>query len=460
MRSLPYASLGLLALASYAHAENATTTYATICKQIQYAVSSASTVYFPGDAQYVEDINHWALSSIQDAACSVEPGTAGDVATIIKIVGSTRTPFAVKGGGHTSNPGFSSTRGVQISMNRFSNVTYDAASGTATIGMGLVWDDVYAALEPHGVNVVGGRSSGVGVAGFSLGGGYSWKTNQFGLTLDSITEFELIKPNGEIVQVNAQSDADLFFGLRGIVTHITMKTHPQSQVWGGFMIYTVDQSPAVISAIAAFCANVTDPKAAMINTVSYTMNTTLLISLIFYDEPNQPVGIFDDFLKIPVLEANVSTQSFLSLVQGTPSQPAARAYFDTFWGTALTPSSGTFISYAIEPFLPTLYTHGSNSAYPPERVNPGYSPLNLYYAWTDSAFDGIINQTIKESSARLTSLAEAEGQNIQGAALYPNYALAGTPLEKLYGGNLGRLREIRERVDPGGAMGLAGGWRF
>ena len=77
----------------------------------------------------------------------------------------------VKGGGHTSNPGFSSTPGVQIAMYRFSDVKYDAASQTAEIGAGLIWDDVYAALEPHGVNVVGGRVTGVGVAGFTLGGG-------------------------------------------------------------------------------------------------------------------------------------------------------------------------------------------------------------------------------------------------------------------------------------------------
>jgi FAD/FMN-containing dehydrogenase len=56
-------------------------------------------------------------------------------------------------------------------MSRFSAVTYDPAEQTATIGAGLIWDDVYAALEPYGVNVVGGRVSGVGVAGFTLGGG-------------------------------------------------------------------------------------------------------------------------------------------------------------------------------------------------------------------------------------------------------------------------------------------------
>jgi FAD/FMN-containing dehydrogenase len=61
-------------------------------------------------------------------------------------------------------------------MSRFSEVTYDSTSQTATIGTGLIWDDVYAALEPFGVNIVGGRVTGVGVAGFTLGGG-EWSAN-------------------------------------------------------------------------------------------------------------------------------------------------------------------------------------------------------------------------------------------------------------------------------------------
>ena len=77
----------------------------------------------------------------------------------------------VKGGGHATNPGFSSTEGVQIAMYRFSEVTYHPESNTADVGAGLIWDEVYEALEPYSVNVVGGRVSGVGVAGFTLGGG-------------------------------------------------------------------------------------------------------------------------------------------------------------------------------------------------------------------------------------------------------------------------------------------------
>jgi hypothetical protein len=69
----------------------------------------------------------------------------------------------VKSGGHASNPGFSSTTGILISMSRFSQVVYDGTSQTAVVGSGLNWDEVYTELEPYGVNAIGGRVTGVRV---------------------------------------------------------------------------------------------------------------------------------------------------------------------------------------------------------------------------------------------------------------------------------------------------------
>lgn len=47
----------------------------------------------------------------------------------------------------------------------------DKAIGTVTVGTGLIWDDIYAFLDPFNLTVVGGRESGVGVGGYILGGG-------------------------------------------------------------------------------------------------------------------------------------------------------------------------------------------------------------------------------------------------------------------------------------------------
>ncbi|TFK39177.1 hypothetical protein BDQ12DRAFT_734991 [Crucibulum laeve] len=459
-----------------------------VCVQISNAISSASDVYYAGQWFYTKGISHWASSSTQLAKCVVEPGTAADVGIILGILGSTNTPFAVKGGGHASNPGFSSTTGVHISMYRFSEVTYNSASQTAVIGAGLIWDDVYAALAPYNVNVVGGRVTGVGVAGFILGGGFSWLTNQYGLTIDTVTAYELVKPDGTVVTVTETSNANLFFGLKGgfnnfgIVTRFTLKVFPQTQVWGGLITITAPNIPLVAAATAAFSANVQDPKAGIITTYNFLLGQPGISQLLFYDGPTPPAGIFDDFLAIPYLTKDVSTRSFVSLVQSSPANATygQRGIFNTvsvlqftptlldvilnetvFWGTTLSLKSGSFISYDVEPFLSNLFTHNTSpSAYPPVR-SLGLLPFNIYYAWSLSAFDDDFHDAARQSAARIYDAAIAEGQaGIVGAPVYPNYAIFDTPLSSIYGSNLPQLQSLKASIDPNNVMGLAGGFKF
>jgi hypothetical protein len=56
-------------------------------------------------------------------------------------------------------------------MARFNETKVDSTCGTVEVGAGLTWDQVYTILEPTGLNVVGGRIPGVGIAGLTLGGG-------------------------------------------------------------------------------------------------------------------------------------------------------------------------------------------------------------------------------------------------------------------------------------------------
>ena len=56
-------------------------------------------------------------------------------------------------------------------MSRFRDIVLDEEEGTVEIGAGLTWTDVYSYLVPKGLNVVGGRTDGVGVGGLTLGGG-------------------------------------------------------------------------------------------------------------------------------------------------------------------------------------------------------------------------------------------------------------------------------------------------
>jgi hypothetical protein len=43
--------------------------------------------------------------------------------------------------------------------------------------------------------------------------GYSFKTSQYGLALDNVAGYELVLPNGTVMNVTSK-DKDLWFGLR------------------------------------------------------------------------------------------------------------------------------------------------------------------------------------------------------------------------------------------------------
>ena len=67
---------------------------------------------------------------------------------------------------------------------------------------------------------------------------------------------------------------------------------------------------------------------------------------------------------------------------------------------------------------------------------------------------------LRNMSGTIQAAALADGQNVSHAAVYVNYALFGTPLKDMYGGNVERLRKIRAAIDPDDVMGLTGGWKF
>ena len=132
-----------------------------------------------------------------------------------------------------------------------------------------------------------------------------------------------------------------------------------------------------------------------------------------------------------------------------------------FWGARLSLQSGFFISYDVEPFLSSLLSHApdGSSAYPPSRAQ-GLLPLNIYYAYLSDLADDAMRSAARQSATQLEAVVAREGQDVGGAALYNNYAIFDTPLERMYGGNVARLAALREQYDPEGVMALAGGWKF
>ncbi|KAI9060012.1 FAD-binding domain-containing protein [Trametes sanguinea] len=462
--------------------------YTAVCETISHAISSASSVYWPGSGQfYTNDIEHYASSSSMQAACSVEPGTEEDIAVILRIVAENRTPFAVKSGGHGMNPQYSSTPGVHIAMSRFNEVKYCPEENVAEVGAGLIWDDVYGALDPQGVTVLGGRASGIGVGGLALGGGYSWKTNQFGLTVDNLTGHKVVLPDGRVLTVNEKSYSDLFWGLKGgannfgIVTRFNLTTYSQTEIWGGTISTNATYIDAVNAATAKFSQTVTDPKAQILPSYTFVQGQLIASVSLFYDAPAQPKSIFDDFLAIPTTAMDLKIRPLRDFVRTAPTNSTLglRGVYNTvsvlnytehmleaivnetkFWGERL-PAGASSVTYSTEPFLPSIFSHASvdSAAYPPNR-SVGPSPLAIAFAWNDTTADEAIYDAARKSATRLTQAMLSEGQKLQDVPLYGNYAIFGTPLEKIYGVHLPKLQALRAKYDPYRVMNLAGGWKF
>ncbi|KAH8978950.1 FAD-binding domain-containing protein [Lactarius akahatsu] len=462
--------------------------FQAICNQITSILSNTPQVFFPPSIEYLSDNEHVSVSSSEASACSVEPGSTQDLGLILQIVGKSRTPFkfGVKSGGHSGNRGFSSTRGVQISLARFNTFNVNTQARTVELGPSLLWDDVYERLDPYGVTVIGGRFPGVGVGGLILGGGYSFKSNEHGLAIDNVVAFELVLPNGTVTTVTAK-DHDLWFALRGggnnfgIVTKFTINSYPQGQVWGGTIQYGSDQLGAVKNAIAEF-SKVTDTNATRVSGFLYSSGEVIPAVLLFYNAPRPPSGIFDAFLRIPNQSQDILARSYTDFVKIQASQttgPAGvrgnscefpttnysldflDAITDQHWGSKLTPLDPNVLVEAFEePFHRSLFAHGTPSAYPPDR-SLLYFPSVIAFTWSNSSLDKTMTRrAIRESADSLRAAALKDGQDVEHAAVYSNYALFDTPLEDMYGKNVPRLRALRRAVDPGDVMGLAGGFKF
>jgi hypothetical protein len=130
-----------------------------------------------------------------------------------------------------------------------------------------------------------------------------------------------------------------------------------------------------------------------------------------------------------------------------------------WWERLYAQDKNVTVTSFIETFNKGLFSHGSDSAYPPDRSQAVF-PSTLSVQWSNSSLDDTIALALRNISDVIRDVALADGQNVSHAAKYVNYALFGTALKDMYGGNVERLQKIRAAIDPNDVMSLTGGWRF
>ena len=126
--------------------------------------------------------------------CIVEPQNATQVAATLQIVSFFSAPFAVRSGGHSPNPGWSSigTQGLLLDLGHLNTIELSSDRSFASLGPTATWGDVYATLDAVGAVVPGGREPSIGVGGLVIGGGLSHVSNQYGLVADNVKTFEVV----------------------------------------------------------------------------------------------------------------------------------------------------------------------------------------------------------------------------------------------------------------------------
>jgi FAD/FMN-containing dehydrogenase len=115
------------------------------------------------------------------------------VSEAVKLFSARKVPFAVRGGGALpiDDAANIAGHGILISSSNMSSITVSADRKTVSVGSGVRWPQLYEFLDPLDLAVNGVRLGDTGVAGFHLGGGVGFYSNEHGMGPKTIKEFEV-----------------------------------------------------------------------------------------------------------------------------------------------------------------------------------------------------------------------------------------------------------------------------
>jgi FAD/FMN-containing dehydrogenase len=175
-----------------------------------------------------------------------------DVVAAVNFARESEIDLAVRGGSH-SVPGFGTADdAVVIDLVRMQAVDVDAGTSTARAEGGATWGAFNDATHAHGLATTGGIVSTTGIGGLTLGGGIGYLSRGFGLSCDNLLSAEVVTADGRMLSVSDQANEDLFWAIRGgggnfgVVTSLEYQLHPVREIYGGPMLYELDDAATVL----------------------------------------------------------------------------------------------------------------------------------------------------------------------------------------------------------------------
>ena len=191
-----------------------------------------------GQVLRVTDPEYKAAATLGNPAVQIwpslilRPATYNDVSLALATLYSLEIDIRIMGGRH-SYGGYCSHQGIVLDSALLKDLKIDWQSETVTMQAGVIWNDIYTALNGSEYVSMGGLCPTVGVVGFTLGGGYNaMYSRSFGFASDNVLNFTMALYNGSIVTASSTSNSDLYWALRGggggnfgYVLEMTQKIH-------------------------------------------------------------------------------------------------------------------------------------------------------------------------------------------------------------------------------------------
>lgn len=198
-------------------------------------------VLTPDHADFRTEITGFNTASTFAPDVAVMATSEADVRAVVAIAASFGERVAVQATGHGANAPLRG--GVLITTSRMREISVDPAGATATVAAGVRWEDLAPQLEPFGLAAVTGAAPSVSAVGLVLGGGIGPLSRTLGCTSDYAEAFRVVDGAGDVHEVDADHNPELFWALRGgkvglgIVTQMRIRLVTLPLVYAGGLFF-------------------------------------------------------------------------------------------------------------------------------------------------------------------------------------------------------------------------------
>ncbi|ROR67340.1 FAD-binding oxidoreductase [Agrococcus jenensis] len=223
------------------------------------------------DPGYDAERSPWNLAVDQRPAAIAHPAGVDDLRAILAFARDSGATVTVQPNGHGAS---GSLEGAILTRPAaFDRLEIDADARTAVVGAGVQWGAVIAALDGTGLVVPSGTSRVVSPAGYLLGGGHSWLSRWAGLGAQSLRAAWIVRPDGTHERVDDASDPDTMWALRGaggtvgIVTELEIDLLEAPTLFGGSLVFSAADGPAVLRAVRDAAADAPEGLGLFVSTM-------------------------------------------------------------------------------------------------------------------------------------------------------------------------------------------------